>query len=372
MEQKYTYKFRLYPTKEQEILLNKHFGAVRWVWNHFLERRQRFYLEAKEKQLAKKQLYYAENCSEVVSLKKSPETQWLREVGAQSLQQSLKNLDAAYNNFFKKRAQFPKFKCRHGKNTFRDPQGVEVDDEKLYIAKFSEGIKTDNHRKVEGRIKHATVSKSKSGRYFAAIMVEREIAGLPLANSQIGVDLGLTDLVVTSSGRKYGRLKIPKNLLRIRQKAISRAKKGSRTREKARLTLARLHEKINNRRSDFLHKISRELIDENQVIVLESFNVKGMMQNHHLAGAIGNAAWSDFVTMLKYKAAWYGRQIVQIDRWFPSSKTCGSCGYVLESLPLSARSWVCFKCGSKHDRDINAASNILKQGLNLLSVGTTV
>ena len=374
MIQKYAYEFRLYPTEDQKVLLNKHFGCVRWVWNHFLERRKSYYLEAKEQNLAKKSLYYSDNCGEIVQLKKQEETRWLTEVCSQALQQTIKDLDSAYSNFFHKVAKFPKFKSKYGKNRFRSPQGIQVENGKLYIHKFREGIAFDNHREIEGKIKHCVVKKSRSGNYFVSILTEREIEKLSVSPNSIGIDLGIKDLIVTSEGFKSGRLKQDDKLLRIRQKKLSRSRKQSNNRNKARLAVAKLHQYFANQRKDFLHKLSTKIINENQVIVLENLSVKNMMQNHKLAKAIGEASWNMLLSMLKYKAAWYGREIVQVSRWFPSSKTCNDCNYILESLPLSVRKWTCPRCEAPHDRDINAAKNILKQGLNLIpcSVGATV
>lgn len=364
---------RLYPNKEQEVLLSKHFGSIRCVYNMFLDRRTRFYLEAKEKQLAKKTLTYVDMAKELTKIKEQPETEWLNEINSQSLQQALKHLDGAYNRFFKKLAKFPRFKSKKNKQSFRVPQFVKVELGKIYFPKFKEGIRMDDHRGIVGEINNATITKNKAGQYYACIGVTREISPKMKTNKTVGIDLGLKSLVTCSDGQKFDNIKTTKKyekLLRIRQKELSRSKKGSNGRNKARLKVGKIQVKIANIRHNHLHQITSKLIRENQTIVCEDLSVKNMMANHCLAKSIGDASWGELVRQLTYKADWYGKKVIKIDRYFPSSKTCSHCGYVNGNLSLNMRDWDCPRCQTHLDRDWNASQNILRQGLNL-TVGTT-
>ena len=359
----YTYKFRLYPNQDQTKRLNAHFGCVRWVYNHFLAQRQSAYLTNGESPN-----YYAQ-ANELPALKK--ELPWLKETNSQVLQFSLKCLQTAYNNFFAKRAKFPRFHAKKRKQAFTVPQHVSVDDGKLYFPKFNEGVKVRLYRKIEGTIRHATVSKNCAGQFFVSILVEREIKPLRKSKKEVGIDLGITTLAMPSSGKPFENIRPYRSLerkLRVLNKDLHRKQKGSKNREKARLKLARLHNKITNIRSDHLHKISRQIIDENQVICLEDLNIKGMLRNRSLAKSISDVSLSELVRQLEYKAVWYGRTIIKIDRWFPSSKMCSACNYVMETLPLDIREWTCPKCGVKHNRDRNAAKNILNEGKRTVGI----
>ncbi len=366
----YAYRFRLSPTEKQAILLNKHFGCVRYVYNHFLDRRIKFYAENKEKTDHKKSLNYNDDAAELTKIKKGIE--WLCEPSAQSLQHSLRCLESAYNGFFSKRTKFPRFKKRHDKQTFTIPQYISVEEGKVYFVKFKEGIKYDNHRPVNGKIKHATVSKNKSGQYFISICVEKEIKQLSKIDKTVGIDLGLKDLAIQSDGKKYKNIKPYKTLhnqLKKLQQWFSRTTKGSKRREKLRIRIAKLYQRITNIRQDYLHKVSTKIIRENQTICLEDLAVRNLMRNHKVAGAFGDAALSELVRMIEYKAKWYGRTVQKIDRFFPSSKQCFDCSYINDGLTLQDRNWTCPRCEKKHDRDINAAKNIERQGLNLLNRG---
>lgn len=362
----YTYKFRLYPTQEQEIKLANHFGCVRWVYNHFLDRRVKFYLEAKEKDLAKKSLNYNDDAKELTGIKE--ETEWLNEVNCQSLQHALKHLDSGFNRFYKKLARFPKFKKRNHKQSFRIPQYVQVEDGKLYIVKFREGIEINLHRPIEGEIRNATISRNKTGQYFVSIGVQRNIKKLPKSKRLIGIDLGVKALATCSDGTTYKNIKpyrTLENKRRVLAKALSRSVKGTKGREKARRKLAKLDNRIRNIRQDYLHKVSHRIVSENQTIVMEDLNVSGMMKkNGKLSKSIWDCSLYELVRQITYKAKWYGREFLQVSRWFPSSKTCGNCGYINDALTLSDREWTCPRCEVKHDRDMNAACNILRQGLN--------
>lgn len=364
------YKFRLHPTEDQQVLLSKHFGCVRYIYNYFLNRRIKFYLENKEKIDHKKSLNYYDDAAELTKLKKQIE--WLQEPNAQALQYSLRCLEAAYSAFFKKRAKFPRFKAKHKKNSFTTPQDIRLDGGKLYIAKFREGIKYDNHRLVEGKICHATVSKNKAGQYFVSICVKKEIEKLPKIDKTVGIDLGLKTLVVQSDGKKYENIKPYKNLheqLKKLQQWFSRTTKGSKRHEKLRLRIAKLYQRMVNIRTNHLHKVSTKIIRENQTIIMEDLAVKNLMKNHKLAGVFGDVALGELIRMIKYKAEWYGRTFVQVGRFFPSSKLCSHCGWLNQGLTLDVREWTCPKCITHHDRDANAASNIKRQGLNLLNRG---
>ena len=373
MKQEYTYKLRLTPTKTQEVLLSKHFGCIRFVYNLFLDRRTKFYLEAKEKQLAKKTLSYVDMAKELTQIKSKEETEWLNECNSQSLQHAIKHLDSAYNRFFKKLAKFPRFKSKKNKQSFRIPQFVSIENGRLHFPKFKEGIKIDLHRPVEGEINYATITHNKAGQYYACIGVTRTIEPKPKTDRMIGIDLGIKSLVVCSDGQTFDNIKTTKKyekLLRLRQKELSRTKKGSKGRDKARLKVGKVQVKIANIRHNHLHQITSKLINENQVICMEDLSVKNMMSNHCLAKSIGDASWGELVRQLTYKAGWYGRKVVKIDRYFPSSKTCNHCGYINEGLTLDQREWDCPRCQKKLDRDLNASLNILKQGSTLI-VGTT-
>ncbi len=371
MIQDYTYKFRLYPSKDQEILLSKHFGCTRWVYNYFLNERTQYYLNNKEKDLKKKSLNYFDNCKELTKIKNNTETEWLNECNSQSLQHSLKHLDSAFNRFFKKLGKYPNFKSRKNKQSFRIPQCIKVENNKIFIRKFKEGIKINLHRPIEGEIQNATIIKNKSGQYYASIGVKRNIEHKYKNDKAVGIDLGISTLAACSDGQTFENIKPLKNLekrIKLKNKELSRTKKGSKGREKARRKLAKLHLKVSNIRNDHLHKISTKLVSENQTICLEDLNVKGMVKNHKLAKAINDCSWSELVRQIEYKSKWYGREVIKIDRFFPSSKTCECCGWINKELVLGVKEWVCGGCGILNNRDLNASKMILKQGLNLKNI----
>ena len=367
---KYTYKFRLNPTDEQKILLNKHFGSVRYVYNYFLNQRKTEYLENK------KSLTYNQQSGFLTQLKK--ELDWLKEINSQTLQSSLKCLDTAYQGFFKKRTQFPRFKSRKNKNSFTIPQFVSVDGDRLQIPKFREsgGIEMIMERKIKGIIKHCSISKTPTGKYFVSILTEMEYEPKIKTNMSVGIDLGIKDFLVLSNGTKIKNhrfLKHYEKTLKLNQKYLSRKTRGSVRYEKQRIKVARIHEKITNSRMDLIHKTTNDLINNFDIIYLEDLNVKGMMKNHKLSKAISDVSWGKFIDTLEYKSVWNDKKIVHIDRFFPSSKTCSKCGWINNNLTLKDREWTCSKCGEKHDRDKNAAVNILNEGyrINNISVGTT-
>lgn len=354
----YTYKYRIYPNETQQVLLNKHFGCVRFIYNHFLNQRVDAYMNQQ------KTLNYYDNAASLTELKK--ELVWLKEVNSQSLQFSLKCLEGAYGKFFARSAKFPRFKSKKSKQSFCVPQHGKIEDNLLFIGKFKQGIKIVIDRPIVGEIKHITVSKNPSGQYFACVCVEREIKKLPPKTKVVGIDLGIKTLAVQSDGKTYANIRpyrtLEKRLAKLQQ-WFARTTKGTNLHEKVRLRIAKLHQKISDIRNDHLQKVSWQIIKNNGVIVLEDLNVKGMMKNHCLAKSIADVSLSELVRMIKYKAEWYGRTVMQIDRWFPSSKTCNKCNYVKQDLTLDDREWVCPRCEVKHDRDLNAARNIRKQGI---------
>lgn len=358
------YSFRLYPNEQQKSILAKHFGSCRFVYNYFLRQRIDFYTKNKESD--KKGLTYSDTSKMLTSLKKQTETIWLNEINSQSLQQSLRRLDVAYNNFFDKRAKFPKFKKKFNKQSFLVPQNFKIDVENnlLYIPKCAP-IKAIFHRAIEGTIKSVNISNTPSGKYFASILCEIEKVVKPKSNGkQIGIDLGLKSFLVTSDNEaidspKY--LRKSERKLKKLQCLLSRKVKGSNKRNKSRIKVARIHEKINNQRKDFLHKLSHRLVSESQAIFAEDLHVKGIMANHCLAKGVADSGWSEFLRQIKYKSEWSGTNFGQIDRFFPSSKTCFNCGWINESLSLKDREWTC-QCGQIVNRDHNAAQNILRFG----------
>ena len=362
-----TYKFRIYPTAEQETLLAKHFGCTRYVYNHFLNERKEQY------QADKKSDNYHEQAAALTKLKKEEETKWLKEVNSQSLQFALRSLDSAFLNFFRGNAQFPKFKSRKHKSTFTIPQFGTLTDNKIHIPKFKEEIKVKLHRDVRGKIGKMSITKTPTGKYFVSIFTEQEIEQLPKTGKQIGIDLGLKDFVITSDGKKYKNNKHTKKYAKQLKKAqqhLSRKQKGSNGFEKQKLKVAKIHEKIASCRLDTLHKVSHQLVNQYDLISVEDLNVKGMFKNHKLSKHIADACWGNFVILLQYKCDWYGKELVKVNRSYPSSKTCGDCGWINQELKLSDREWTCDSCGVVHDRDINASRNILKEGLKNISAGT--
>jgi len=358
------YKYRIYPNKVQQELLEKHFGCVRFCFNRGLDKKIKAY------QQDKKRLSCFDLINELAKLKKEKEFEWLNEVNSQSLQMALRNLDNAFTNFFRKQNKFPNFKSKkHNINSFQIPQHLKLSD-KLDIPKIK-GIKIIQHRKLEGKIKTATVSKTPTGKYYISILVEQD-KKLPKKpkikeNTAIGIDLGIKTFATLSNGKKIDNPKYLKNnsrKLRRQQRWLSKKIKGSNNRKKQVKKVVLIHEKITNQRSDFLHKFSYQITHEKQVntIAIEDLNVKGMVRNHCLAQAISDVSWTEFRRQLEYKTEWYGKNLLVIGRFEASSKTC-SCGQVNQELKLSDREWTCLECGVKHDRDILAANNIKKFAL---------
>lgn len=357
-------KYRLYPTEEQAVLLNKHIGSCRFIYNLALETKQMAWASNKVN------LSCFDLIKQIPELKK--ECEWLKEVNSLSLQASIRNLDTAFTNFFKGQAEFPKFKSKHkSKQSFRILQNVHILDGAIKIPKFKKPIKAVIHRTFEGKVKSGTVSRTPTGKYFISVLVETTDTAAPkpkvTEQTTIGVDLGIKDFAVFSNGEKVENPKhLKKSLSRLKflQRKYSKHK-GQRTKKQ----LVLLHEKIANQRKDFLHKVTKKLIDDNQTIAIENLNVSGMVKNHQLAQAIQDASWGEFERQLKYKAEWYGSNILQIGRFEPSSRM-SDCGTVNKELKLSDRVWTCKNCGKTYDRDIQAANNIKKFALRNYVSGT--
>lgn len=370
MIQHYTYNYRLYPTKKQSVLLDKHFGCTRFVFNYYLNKEQQHYLNNKEDIEAKRVkgfLNYYDNAKDLTNLKQT--TLWLKEVNSQTLQATLKNLESAYRGFFQKRSKFPRFKSKKSRQSFCVPQHLSIENNRLYIPKFKEGIKINLHRDLVGDFVTASIVKTKTNKYFVNITVELDIKELPKLNTDLGIDLGIKNFAITSNGEVFDNkhfLKKVESKLKFLQRQASKKVKGSNNRKKANLKVAELFEYIINCKKDYLHKISTQLIRENQTIYIEDLNIKGMLSNHHLAKSIQELSWYEFIRMLEYKAKWYGRSVIKVDRFYPSSKTCNNCGYIKQDLTLKDRNWICPKCHTEVNRDYNAALNILKQGRNCL------
>ncbi|ABX31481.1 transposase IS605 [Petrotoga mexicana DSM 14811] len=368
-----TYKFRIYPSNEQIEKLNQHFGHTRFVYNLFLEFSSNAYKNTKTS------TNYYMWAKVLTVLKKTEKYQWLNDVNSQSLQQSIKDLETGYKRFFKKQAKHPKFKKKSSRQSFRVPQHIQLYENEgndkygtLFVPKFKEGIKVRVHRKIDpnAKIKNCTFIKTTTGKYFVSITFEVEGSfpdrDIDYENS-IGMDMGLKDSVVLSDGTKYPAPKVLSKYerkLKHAYKKFSSKEQGSKNWDKAKLEVARIHEKIKNTREDFLHKLTKE-ISENQadVFVVETLNIRGMLKNHHLAKSISDSGWYQFKTFLKYKAERLGKKVIEIGMFEPSSKVCSVCGYKNEGLKLSDREWVCPECGTKHDRDVNAAVNIRQFGL---------
>jgi putative transposase len=367
------FKFRLYPNKEQTMILSKTFGSCRYVYNYYLNKRIESYKENKQS------MNYNACSADLTNLKQ--QLPWLKEIDKFALQNSLKDLDKAYQNFFReikkgnKEQGFPKFKSKHNheqayRTTFTN-NNIEVKEGKIKLPKLGL-VKIAQSQDIQGRILNCTITKSCSGKYFVSVCcTDVEIEKYKQNNNTIGLDLGIKEFATTSDGEvienpKY-LTKFEKKLKR-EQKKLSRKQKGSKNRNKQRVKLNKIHEKVTNQRTDFLQKLSTRLIKENQIICLEDLSVKNMVKNHNLAKSISDVSWSEFVRMLQYKALWQDRIIQKVDKFYASSQTCSECGYKnTETKDLSIRQWECPECHAQHDRDVNAAINIRNEGLRLLS-----
>ncbi|WP_458734182.1 RNA-guided endonuclease InsQ/TnpB family protein [Zobellella taiwanensis] len=367
---KRAYKYRFYPTTEQAELLAQTFGCVRFVYNSILRWRTDAFYQRQEK------IGYVGANARLTELKKDPELAFLSDVSCVPLQQCLRHQQTAFKNFFEGRAKYPAFKSkRHRQSAEFTRSAFKYRDGKLYLAKSKTPLDIRWSRVLPGEPSTVTVSKDSAGRYFVSCLCEFEPSKLPVTPNVTGIDLGLKDLFITDKGERVGNprhtAKYAARLARA-QRRLSKKKLGSANRARARQKVAKLHAKISDCRQDNLHKLSRRLINENQVICVESLKVKNMIRNPSLSKAIADAGWGEFVRQLAYKAEWAGRSLVAIDQWFPSSKRCSGCGHTLPSLPLSVRKWDCPECGVHHDRDQNAATNIKAAGLAVLALGESV
>ena len=365
-----SYKYRFYPTTEQQVLLAKSFGCARFVYNRFLALRSQAYQDHKIN------VSFPEACFLLTLDKQKDELSFLKEVPAVVLQQSLRNADAAYQNFFKKKTKYPKFKSKWNRQSIRFLPNAFAYDGKysITLAKMDSPLKIKWSRTIPrgAKVKSVTVSKEPSGRYFISFLCEDSVAPKPKNDKSIGLDWGLKDFVTTSDGEK---VTAPKHYRQSEKKVakaqrdLSRKQKGSNNRQKARVKVAKAHAKVANQRKDFLHKLSSSIVHENQVICIEDIAVKNLSRNRHLSKSIMDSGWGEFVRQLEYKSQWYGRSLVKVDRFFPSSKTCSHCGCIKGHLNLSERNWTCSECGVVHDRDYNASVNIKAEGTAVLARG---
>lgn len=380
MRMQKAFKYRFYPTTEQESLLRRTMGCVRLVYNKALDARTSGWYERQER------IGFVETSSMLTNWKKQEDLDFLNEVSSVPLQQGLRNLQKAFTNFWAGRAKYPNFKKKHsGGNAEFTKSAFKWKDGQVFLAKCTEALPIRWSRDLPEGCEPSTITikLEASGRWFASLLVDTEIAQLPKSDKQIGLDVGITSLIATSNGDKIANPKHFKQLrkkLKQVQKVLSRKQKGSNNRHKARLQVAKVHAAITDARKDFLHKLTTQLVRENQTIVVEDLAIKNMVKNHKLALAISDASWGELIRQLAYKCEWYGRELIKIDRWFPSSKRCGNCGHIVDKLPggrgtrpaLNVREWECPKCGANHDRDINAANNILAAGLAVSVCGANI
>ncbi|MEA5500133.1 RNA-guided endonuclease TnpB family protein [Limnoraphis robusta] len=367
------YRYRFYPTLEQEDLLRRTLGCVRLVYNKALAARSEAWYEQKER------VGYSQTSSMLTNWKKEEELDFLNEVSCVPLQQSLRHLQTAFTNFFAGRAKYPNFKKkRNGGSAEFTKSAFKFKEGQVYIAKCFEPLPIRWSRQLPTGCTPSTITVKldPSGRWFVSLRIDDPVDHkLKPVDKKVGIDLGITSLFTTSDGVKVSNPKHFDKLykkLRRAQKSLSRKTKGSFNREKARVKVAKIQAKIADSRRDHTHKLTTQLMSENQTIVVEDLAVKNMVKNHKLARAISDTNWGELVRQLTYKAEWYGRELIKIDRWFPSSKRCSNCGYISEKMPLNVREWDCPKCNSHHDRDINASINILAAGLAVSVCGATV
>ena len=368
-------KIRIYPTVEQVDFINKQLGCCRFVYNNCLAFRKDSY------QNEHISVSSSSAVKHITVLKKDNE--WLKNVHSKVLQQSVRDMNQAYDNFFKLHKGFPKFKskhdnrqsCRFPKDAFIGVRGNRIDLIKVLKDIHFKCSRNDERylNRNQDKVKSITLSKEPNGKFYLSVLIDKPLRQVPQSSSMVGLDLGIKDFAVTSDGQVIENIHFKKNeesRLKRLQRQISKKIVGSKNREKARLRFAKLNEKIRNRKLNFLHDVTNHLIDENQVIVMEDLNVKGMVRNHKLAESISEVNWGEFRRMLAYKAAWHGRQLVFIDRFYPSSKRCNHCGYIYKELTLKDRQWVCPECGSLIDRDYNAALNILEEGQRIIGLSS--
>ena len=372
MDIKRAYRFRFCPTPEQAVVLARTFGCARFAYNYMLRLRTDAWYQRQER------IGYHETSAALTALKKTPEHAWLNEVSSVPVQQALRHLQTAFVNFFAKRAKYPNFRRKDGVQSAEyTTSAFKWDGTALKLAKMGEPLAIRWSRMLPKGAKPTTVTVSKdtAGRYHVSILCDDVAQEMKEATGQIGIDLGLTHFAILSTGEKVGApntLRKYENKLAKQQRRLAKKQKGSARRMKAKLKVAKLHARVADARRDFLHKLSTRLINENHVIAIESLAVSNMQKNHRLAKSINDASWSEFVRQLTYKAEWYGRTLIGIDRWYPSSKRCSDCGHTVQKMPLGVRSWTCPECGAIHDRDVNAARNVLAAGLAVSAHGESV
>jgi putative transposase len=372
VEVKKAYKFRFYPTSQQEEILARTFGCTRFAYNYMLRQRTDAWFQRQER------INYHQTSAMLTALKKTPEHAWLNEVSSVPVQQSLRHLQTAFSNFFARRAGYPAFKRKDGSQSAEyTTSAFRWDGKKLSIARMDAPLNVRFSRTIPKAavVTTVTVSRDTANRYFVSMLCTDEVKAKVSVDGKVGIDLGLTHFFILSTGEKVASPNtFRKNEAKLAklQRRLAKKQKGSNRRAKAKLKVARLHAKIADSRRDFLHKLSTRLINENQVIAIESLAVSNMQKNRCLSKSISDASWSEFVRQLEYKALWYGRELIGIDKWYPSSKRCSGCGHAVKAMPLNVREWTCPECGSVHDRDINAARNVLAAGLAVSAHGETV
>lgn len=369
---KRAYRYRFYPTAQQADLLNRTFGCVRYVYNRALAERSRAWTQEQRR------VNYFDTAKMLTAWKRDPETAWLTEVSIVPLQSTLRNLQSAYVTFWQRQTKYPRFKSKHKSRASATffASGFSYRSGQVKLAKCEQPLDIRWSRPLprDANPSSVTISRDATGRWFVSILCENVVHDGPPSTSRIGIDAGITSLATLSTGEKIANPKHERrdrDRLALVQRRLARKTKGSNNRVKARLKVAKVYARITDRRKDFLHKLTTRLINENQVICIEDLSVRNMMKNHRLARAISDASWSELRLQLEYKAAWYGRAVIPIDRFYPSSKTCSACGRIIEKLPLNVRKWTCL-CGARHDRDINAAKNILAVGLTVAACGDGV
>ena len=372
MKIKRAYRFRFYPTPEQKVILARTFGCARFAYNHMLRQRTEAWFERQER------MGYHETSAALTALKKTEEYAWLNEVSSVPVQQALRHLQTAFTHFFAKRAKYPNFRRKDG------PQSAEYttsafrwDGAALKLAKMHEPLAIRWSRAIPKGAKPTTVTVSRdtAGRHHVSMLCDDVVTARPVAAGKIGIDLGLTHFAILSNGEKIDAPNVfRKNEAKLAKlsRRLAKKQKGSANRKKAKLKVARMHARTTDSRRDFLHKLSTRLINENQVIAIESLSVKNMQKNRSLSKSISDAGWSEFTRQLEYKARWYGRAVIGIDRWYPSSKRCSDFGHTVAKMALKVRAWTCPECGSIHDRDINAARNVLAAGLAVSAHGESI
>ena len=369
MKQLRGFKYRFYPTSAQRLELAQTFGCTRFVYNWALALRTNSYYQDNVS------LSYTDTSNALTKLKKEPEKTWLKRVSAVPLQQGLRHLNTAFANFFAGRNKYPRFKKKNNRQSAHyAPNAFKWQDGKLTLAKMSQPLKIRWSRYFTGKPKSVTISKDSSNRYFVSFLVEEELEQWNRATEEIGIDLGILDVVVASNGFASGNPKHASKYqarLKTLQRRLAKKKKGSNNRYKARLKVAKLHARVADCRKDFLHKLTTQLVRENQAIYTETLAVKNMMANHKLAKAIADCGWGEALRQFQYKCQWHDRMLGAIDRWFPSSKRCNPCGHILVDLPLDVREWICPSCQSLNQRDKNAALNILAVGQTVTACGDT-